>query len=92
MLKQHVVLGQHYFITNPLTGSGLSPKWDFTSAIEKGHPNAFIVGAKAGDIAAPTNPGTNVDWLMLNGVQGDLASQVFRVETRGGQPPASVRY
>ena len=85
------VLGQHFFITNPLTGSGLSPKWDFTSASEKGHADAFVVGAKIGDLPAPSDPTVNIDWLQLNGVQGDLASQVYRIQTQGGQPPASVR-
>jgi len=84
-----VVLGQHYFITNPITGSGLSPKWDFTSASEKGHPDAFAVGAKVGDLPAPTDPATNIDWLQLKVVQGDLATQIYRVETKGGQPPSS---
>ncbi|KIP06971.1 hypothetical protein PHLGIDRAFT_71863 [Phlebiopsis gigantea 11061_1 CR5-6] len=83
------VLGQHYFIVNPITGSGLSPKWDFTSASEAYHPDAFVVGAKTGDVPAPTAPQTNVDWLSLSATQGELAQQVFRVETRGGQPPSS---
>jgi hypothetical protein len=84
------VLGQHYFIVNPITGSGLSPKWDFTSASEAGHPDAYVVGARTGDVPAPTNPQTNIDWLSLNGVQGDLANQIYRIQTRGGQPPTSV--
>lgn len=86
------VLGQHYFITNPVTGSGLSPKWDFTSASEAGHPDAYVVGARTGDIPAPTDPTVNIDWLSLSnlaGSGGDLADQVFRIQTRGGQPPAS---
>ena len=29
--KTPTILGQHYFIINPLTGVGISPKWDFTS-------------------------------------------------------------
>ena len=82
------VLGQHFFVTNPVTGSGLSPKWDFTSASLKGKSNAFAIGARAGSVAVP--PSTNVDWLSLNVVQGDLAKHIFRVETRNGQPPASV--
>jgi len=82
------VLGQHYFIANPTTGS-LSPKWDFTSASEAGHPNAYVVGAKTGDIPAPTDPAVNIDWLSLSNAQGDLATQIFRVQTRGGQPPTS---
>jgi len=83
------ILGQHFFITNPITGSGLSPKWDFTSASLKGHADAFAVGAKVGDLLAPTDSATNIDWLQLNVVQGDLASQIFRIQTRGGQPPTS---
>ncbi|KAJ8495587.1 hypothetical protein ONZ45_g12789 [Pleurotus djamor] len=84
-----VVLGEHFFIVNPLTGSGLSPKWDFTSRGDtNGNPNAFVVGARTGGIPAPSGP-ADVDWLSLSGVQGSLASQVFRVDTRGGQPPAS---
>ncbi|KAI0090379.1 hypothetical protein BDY19DRAFT_855119, partial [Irpex rosettiformis] len=83
------VLGQHYFITNP-SGTGLSPKWDFTSASEAGHPDAFVIGARTGDIPAPTNPTINIDWLSLSNAGGDLADQVFRVQTRGGQPPSSV--
>ena len=90
LFKPAFVLGQHYFIPNPITGTGLSPKWDFTSTSEAGHANAFVVGAKSGDVPAATNPKVNVDLLSLNAVQGDLAQQVFRVETRGGQPPASV--
>jgi len=85
------VLGQHYFITNPVTGTGLSPKWDFTSASEAGHSDAFVVGAKTGDIPDPTTPSTNVDWLSLKNVagEGDLATQIYRVQTHGGQPPSS---
>lgn len=88
--KTSAVLGQHYFITNPITGTGLSPKWDFTSASQKGNSNAFIVAAKTGDVPAPSNPKTNVDWLSLGKAQGDLADQVYRFETRDGQPPATV--
>ncbi|KAI0346689.1 hypothetical protein BDW22DRAFT_1352853 [Trametopsis cervina] len=81
------VLGQHYFI-NGSTGA-LQAKWDFTSASQNGQPNAFVVGAKTGDIPDPSNPATNVDWLSLNRTSGDLATQIFRVDTRGGQPPTT---
>lgn len=90
LLRRATVLGQHFFITNPITGSGLSPKWDFTSASLLGHPDAFAVGARTGGAPAPKNPALNVDWLSLAAVQGDLADEIFRVETRGGQPPTSV--
>jgi hypothetical protein len=80
----------HYFVPAP-SGTGLSPKWDFTSTGKfAGNSTAFILAAKAGDILAPTNSATNVDWLMLNNVQGSLASKVFRVDTVNGQPPTSV--
>ena len=84
------VLGQHYFINNPSGAAGVVPKWDFTSASLKGNANAFVIGARTGDIPAPTNPTVNIDWLSLQNSTGDLATQVFRVETRGGQPPTSV--
>ena len=86
-LHLRFILGQHYFIANPVA---LSPKWDFTSASEAGHADAFVIGARTGDIPAPTDPSTNIDWLSLKNAGGDLADQIFRVETRGGQPPASV--
>ncbi|KAJ6489957.1 hypothetical protein C8R45DRAFT_868093 [Mycena sanguinolenta] len=83
------LLGYHYFVTSP-SGTGISPKWDFTSTGKfAGNSSAFILAAKAGDIAAPTNSATNVDWLMLNNVQGSLASKVFRIDTVNGQPPTS---
>ena len=88
-LHSSIILGQHYFVPNA-AGTALTPKWDFTSASEAGHPNAFVIGAKTGDIPAPTNPTINVDWLSLSGASGDLANQIFRLETNGGQPPSSV--
>lgn len=92
LAKTPAILGQHYFITNPTTGSGSSPKWDFTSqGTTKGNPNAFVVGARAGGVPAPTGP-QDIDWLFLTGVQGQLADQIYRVDTRGGQPPATVRF
>ncbi|KAJ7590835.1 hypothetical protein C8J56DRAFT_1003476 [Mycena floridula] len=84
------ILGEHYFITNPVTGTGISPKWDFTSRAFKSNPQAFVVAAKSGDIPAPTGA-KDVDWLSLTAMtgQGSLANQVFRTDTRGGQPPTS---
>jgi hypothetical protein len=77
-------------VTSP-TGTGISPIWDFTSSGNfAGDANAYVIGAKVGDIPAPTKPTTNVDWLALNGVQGALASKIFRIDTVGGQPPTSV--
>ena len=89
-LDSPFILGQHYYVVNPVTGYGISPKWDFTSAIEAGHPDAFVVGARTGDVPAPTDPQKNIDWLSVSAVEGDLADQIFRIQTRGGQPPTSV--
>ncbi|KAJ7823699.1 hypothetical protein B0H14DRAFT_3729796 [Mycena olivaceomarginata] len=44
---------------------------------------------QTGDILAPTDHATNIDWLQLTAVQGELASGIFRVDTVGGQPPTS---
>ncbi|KAJ6544524.1 hypothetical protein B0H19DRAFT_1076628 [Mycena capillaripes] len=83
------LLGFHYFVTSP-SGTGISPKWDFTSTGSfVGNANAFVLGAKVGDVLAPKNSATNVDWLALNNVQGSLASKIFRIDTVGGQPPTS---
>ncbi|KAI9466612.1 hypothetical protein BJY52DRAFT_1182167 [Lactarius psammicola] len=81
------VVGQHYFV-NSSTGS-LSPKFDFTSSgPTAGNPDAFVVAVRAGDIPAPTCS-QDIDWLELNGVDGKLASEVFRVDTNAGKPPSS---
>ncbi|KAJ7921346.1 hypothetical protein B0H13DRAFT_2656038 [Mycena leptocephala] len=77
------LLGFHYFVPSP-SGTGLSPMWDFTAS-----GKSTVLAAKAGDITAPTASATNVDWLMLNSVQGSLATQVFRIDTVNGQPPTS---
>lgn len=84
------ILGQHYFVTNPVTGTGLSPKWDFTSAAFAGNPAAFVVGSKIDDVPAPTNSAVNIDWLYLTSLTGTLANEIYRVDTQGGQPPTSV--
>ncbi|KAF9477963.1 hypothetical protein BDN70DRAFT_76614 [Pholiota conissans] len=84
------ILGQHYYVTNPITGSGINPKWDFTSqGATAGNKDAFVVAAKTAGIAAPTGTANDVDWVFLSAIQGKLASQVYRTDTRGGQPPAT---
>ncbi|KAJ7859257.1 hypothetical protein B0H13DRAFT_1640129 [Mycena leptocephala] len=78
----HLLRPQFYFATT----SG--PEWDFTSVT--GNPNDFVIGTRVGSIPDPTgDPAFNIDWLALNAVEGQLASQIFRVDTVGGQPPAS---
>ncbi|KZP25028.1 hypothetical protein FIBSPDRAFT_783924 [Athelia psychrophila] len=91
LIADPAILGQHYYVDNPAPAPGASaesPKFDFTSAVEKGNSNAFVVGAKVGDLPAPTGP-SDIDWVQLKEVAGQLAGTVFRTNTRGGQPPKS---
>jgi len=85
--KTPLKLGQHLFIINPVTNSGIVPRFDFSSS--QHNSNAFVDSSKTGDILAPTNPKSNVDWLQLTGFLGGLAKTVFRVNTKAGQPAAS---
>ncbi|KAG6841269.1 hypothetical protein C0991_000247 [Blastosporella zonata] len=83
------ILGQHYYVTNPVTGSGVNPKWDFTSqGATKGNANAYVVGAKVSSLSAPTGS-HDIDWVQLKALTGSLATAVYRTDTRGGQPPAT---
>ncbi|RDX47242.1 hypothetical protein OH76DRAFT_785807 [Lentinus brumalis] len=93
LLNPPNVLAQHYFITNPVTGQGVSPVWDFTSSSAfQGNKDAFIVAKGKGTIPAPTDPKKDVAWLDVVNVQGKIADEVFRFDTVGGQPPASCKY
>lgn len=78
-----LLLGYHYFITNPVTGTGIAPK--FAQAANGGA--SFTVLTKKGGVKA-ADP-ANVDILQLSSIVGDWASTVFRVDTKAGQPPAS---
>jgi hypothetical protein len=90
-LPSPLLLGTHYFITNPITGTGLSPKWDFAGPADtfRGNSDAFVVGAKKGAVRAPTGA-QDVDWLYLGAMQGSLAQEIYRTATREGQPATSV--
>jgi hypothetical protein len=69
--------------------SAAGPEWDFTSST--GNPTDFVIGKVVGEIPDPTgDPSFNADWLELDAVAGLLATQIFRIDTVGGQPPASV--
>ncbi|KAF9234248.1 hypothetical protein BU15DRAFT_65857 [Melanogaster broomeanus] len=86
-----LVLGQHYYVEDPSSSSGLSPKWDFTSALRTyGNPAAYVTGTKIGDIPS-ADTAHNIDSLMIKGIQGQLASEIFRVQTHGGQPPVQCQ-
>ncbi|KAF8156007.1 hypothetical protein B0H34DRAFT_715793 [Crassisporium funariophilum] len=83
------ILGQHYYVTNPITGTGVNPKWDFTSqGATAGNKNAFVVAAKVNGTTAPTGS-QDIDWVSLQALTGSLATEVYRTDTRLGQPPAT---
>jgi hypothetical protein len=62
--KNSAVLGQHYYVPSP-TGTGVSPKWDFTSALFKGNPEAFVIASKTAQTNAP-EAATDVAWVCLH--------------------------
>jgi len=80
------LVGTHYFINYDDT---ILPKFDFTSyGPTAGNTDAFVVGTKVAGIPAPYSA-SDIDWIELNAVSGKYADKVYRVETRGGQPPSS---
>jgi len=83
------LLGQHYFAVPP-SGTGINPVWDFRASSAKGNANAFVLAAKVGATPAPTGA-KDVDWLQLKSLQGSLATQIYRTDTRGGPAPASCK-
>ncbi|OBZ67687.1 hypothetical protein A0H81_12360 [Grifola frondosa] len=87
------ILAQHYFVPNPVTGQGVSPKWDFrSSGAFEGVQDAFIIAKGKGTLPAPTNSTRDVNWLDVVNVEGDIASEVFRIDTVGHQPPATCTF
>jgi hypothetical protein len=79
-----LLFGHHYFVTNPITGTGISPKF----AKDANGGAEFTILSKAGSIHSPAGT-ANVDWLELSSIQGTLAKTVFRVDTDAGQPPTT---
>ena len=78
------VLGRHMYVPNPTA----SAKWDFTSSgATASNANAYAIGVKVGDLPSP-DPTENINNLMTKSTEGNLASQILRVQTHGGQPPA----
>jgi len=81
------LVGTHYFINYNDT---ILPKFDFTSyGPTAGNTDAFVVGTKVAGIPAPSSA-SDIDWIELNAVSGKYADKVYRIGTRGGQPPSSV--
>ncbi|KAF5333655.1 hypothetical protein D9611_002239 [Ephemerocybe angulata] len=87
------LLGYHYFVPNPLGQPGNSPKWDFTSTgAFYGNEEAFVTAARFTGDTAPTGK-QDIDWVGTNAIDpaGLLAAQVYRTDTREGQPPSECR-
>ena len=84
-------LAQHYFVHNPVTNQGLSPKWDFTSNGKfEGNSEAFVIGRVNGTLSSPNDAATDITWLEVLNVEGKIAGELFRFDSVGGQPPSSV--
>lgn len=80
------LLGTLTFIT---TESGISPKFDFSKYSQPNDTDAFALVSTVEDIYYVPTGSNDVDWLELTNIEGDLARTIFRVYTRGGQPPAN---
>jgi len=90
LVSPEVIQSDHYFIPNA-AGNGISPVWDFrTNQKFQGQENAFFVGKGVGSVVPPVDPPNNINWLRVGKVAGDIADEVYRIDTIGGQPPTSV--
>jgi len=90
LISPEVIQCDHYFIPNA-AGTGISPVWDFrTNKKFQGKENAIFVGVGAGSVVPPVDPANNINWLRVGKVAGDIADEVYRIDTIGGQPPTSV--
>jgi len=95
ILQQHGLLnasaitdlafGHHYFVD--FNGT-LSPRFDVTR-YKQSPPSHYVTAEKIADFKAPVEPAQNVDWLQLARISGDFSKLVYRVETAGGQAPAT---
>jgi hypothetical protein len=75
-------------------GGTLKPVWDFTSSNEEyDSSQASVVAAKDASLSARGVPNGlgSVAWLRFHGTAGELATGVYSVATKGGQPPVSCQ-
>ena len=78
------VSGQHYF-----TEAG--PVFDFrSSGSTKGNKEAIVVAKVTGDIGPSVY--TAIDWQEMTRVSGDLADEIFLIDTVAGKPPQDVSF
>ena len=97
-----VALGIHYWVADPVnaTSGKIFAKWDFgasermTNDTHKDH--AFLVASESSVVPDPFDPVFNSAWLVepvlvVDGQKlGELADQVFRINSNGGQAPNTV--
>lgn len=83
------VTGEHYFVNQ---NNVLVPVWDLTSASGPfpNNPGAIVFAKKTKSVPSPDNPSSDVPWLELNAISGQLANIIYRINTVSGQPPGSV--
>ncbi|GJE90423.1 hypothetical protein PsYK624_065560 [Phanerochaete sordida] len=98
-LNPGVALGVHYWIADPVHPSSgkIYAKWDFsmgermTNDTHKDH--AYLVAGESANVPDPFDPVHNSAWLVepvlvIDGKKdGELADQVFRINSNGGQAP-----
>jgi hypothetical protein len=82
-------VSDHYFVPNPL-GTGLSPKFEFHAP--EPVKDRFVIGKRLSGI--PAADPNDIDLLLLGNIAegkagGNLSKYVYRVSTKGGQPPKS---
>jgi hypothetical protein len=81
------VTGQHFFQKS--SGPPV-PVWDLRADPPfQNNPNAFVVAKKVNSVPSPDGT-SDVAWLELAKVSGELANTIYRINTEGGQPAASV--
>ena len=80
------VSGQHYFID---ADGQRAPVFDFrNSGSTKGNKEAIVVAKVTGDTASPAY--TAIDWQAMTHVSGNLADEIFLIDTVAGKPPQDV--
>lgn len=89
IIEPSFVTGEHYYVQNPITHNGSVPTWDFTSHLFEGNADAYVDATRSSGLSAPTGS-QDIDWVYLKQIQGKLADEVFRTDTRLGQPPSTV--
>ncbi|KAH8794418.1 hypothetical protein DL96DRAFT_1827515 [Flagelloscypha sp. PMI_526] len=84
--------GDYFFFPNPKQGEQppIIPRWDFSAigGAFSGNLDAGVTGKAKATVAAPTGP-QDVNWSQFDNAEnsGKLGKQIYRTDTREGQPP-----